>query len=111
MASELFHDLLQRAWRLDCPYIHTLNALTHSLGPGPTTERVLLAESLYEAGKEFLDSIDEYAMKHAPRSRQIKLRCPHCGDPYCGGAVPVVPVATGYIVISGPKPPTEESGK
>ena len=111
MASELFHDLYKRAYRLDCPTIHTLNGLAAGLGPGPTLERVNLTDLLYDAGREFIDSMDEFARRHNPkRSRMIKYRCPACGDPYCNGAVQVPPA--GYIVvgISGPKPP-EESGK
>ena len=111
MASELFHELYAKAFRLDCPHVHTLNGLTHGLGPGPTTQRIGLAEALYDAGADFIDAIDEYAMKHAQRNREIKLRCPNCGDPYCSGAMPSVRTPMGIVFLQQGAPPNEESGK
>jgi len=109
MATELFHDLYRRAFRLDCSTIHTLNGLTRGMGPGPTTARVKLAESLDQAGADFIDAIDDIARKWAiPKARAIKFMCPGCGSPYCGGAIPFPNFQNVKITLIGDLP---KSGK
>ena len=113
MASELFHDLLKQAMRFDCPYIHALYGLIRGLGPGaaPTTQRIKLAERLHNVGADFLDAMDEYTSKHCRRNRDIEMRCPHCGDPYCNGAVPSMRTPIGIVFLHAGSPPPEQNGK
>jgi hypothetical protein len=91
MASELFHDLYRRAFKSDCAVIHTLNQLMCGMGPGATTVRVPLAESLLDAARDFDDGIDLIARRaNMDRRADVVFRCPNCGLSYCPGAVPMV---------------------
>jgi len=91
-ATELFHDLYQRAFRLDCPRLHVLNSLTSSLGPDRTTSRVRLADGLLLAGREFDEGLEDVIRRNRMPVRDFELRCPSCGSPHCPGAVPTKPL-------------------
>ena len=89
MASDLFHELYTKAFRLDCPKIHTLNRLTQSMGPASTTQRARFIDDLLDAGREFDDELAEVALKNRMPVLPYEMRCPNCGDSNCPGAVPV----------------------
>ena len=92
MASELFHDLYRKAFRLDCGAIHILNSMAHTLGPGNTSTRAHTVDQLLELGQEFDETLEDIARANRMSVRRFKFRCPHCGNPYCPAAVPVTPL-------------------
>ena len=110
MASELFASLYHKAFRLDCAIIHSLNRLTAGLGAGSTTNRVVLAEQLYNATCDFFDEMDSITRKHSDyvggtvpyRRSRCRFMCPNCRSSYCGCALPYSPLPLIHVALISP---------
>lgn len=98
MASELFHDLYNKAYRLDCGLIHKLTDLAHPHGmffPFKTTVVVPLAESLLAGWVKFKGELHHVAIRHGMYRHKFIERCPNCGQADCPGAIPMIAVQFG----------------
>lgn len=94
MASQLFHDLYDNAFRLDCALIYKLNefAAEHSdFFPFNTTDMVPLIEEILTDWSTFKAQLHHVASRHRMYHRRFKERCPQCGQADCPGAEPMVP--------------------
>jgi len=83
MASELFHQLYDKARQREHALIHDVQRLWHAMEMDDLQAAHRLAASLQEPHEDFLDGLEPVARRMGVNLRESG--CPHCGDPHCPG--------------------------